>query len=293
MPAIGRLLENAAARLSSAGIASHRLDAELLLAHILNVRRAAILARAEASVEDEEAARFEEMVTRRAARVPVAYIVGSKEFWSLDFAVNPAVLIPRPETETVVEEALRALASTASPKPVAVDVGTGAGPIAVSLLHERPDLEVLAIDLSEAALAVARANAERHGVASRIHFHRGDLLAPLLARSSPRVDLVVSNPPYVGLDEPVDPEVAAAEPKEAIFGGREGSEVIERLVPQAAKALAPGGHLVLEISPARERAVRGFLGSGAGALFWTDVKIVPDLAGRARVVSARRTGINA
>ena len=291
MPAIGRLLENAASRLSSAGISSHRLDAELLLAHILRVRRAAILARTEASVDDREAARFEEMVTRRAARVPVAYIVGVKEFWSLDFEVNPSVLIPRPETETVVEEALRALAATRSPKPVAVDVGTGAGPIAVALLHERPGLEVLAIDLSEAALRVARANAARHGVASRIHFHHGDLLAPLLARSSPRVELVVSNPPYVGFEESVDPEVAASEPREAIFGGPDGSEVIERLVPQAARALAPDGHLVLEISPARERAVRGFLGAGAGALFWTDVRVVHDLAGRARVVSARRTGI--
>jgi release factor glutamine methyltransferase len=296
MRTIGRTLLDASARLAASGIASSRLDAELLLAHALQVRRAAVLAHSEEIVPGEKAAIFESLLRRRESRVPVAYLVGEKEFWSLDFEVNESVLIPRPETEILVEEALRILGLTAGGGRGAVvaDVGTGAGPIAVALAHERPSLLVHATDLSDEALAVARRNAERHAVADRVLFHLGDLLTPLLgAGMAGRLDLVASNPPYVGYSESVDEEVRRWEPKQAVFGGEGGIEVIERLIPQAARALRPGGHLLMEIAPAREDLVRRHLVRGAGALFWTEVGALADLAGHPRVVRARRSEVGA
>jgi len=296
MPTILRSLEEASARLAAHGIASCRLDAELLLAHALGVRRAAVLAHSADLVPGEKASVFESLLGRRESRVPVAYLVGSKEFWSLDFEVNESVLIPRPETELLVEEALRIAATIPSGDrdPVVADVGTGAGPIVVALARERPGLILHAVDISGEALAVARRNAERHAVAARIQFHLGDLLAPLFAAGlAGCLDLVASNPPYVGYSEQVDEEVRRWEPKQAVYGGEGGIEVIERLIPQAARALRPGGHLLMEISPAREDLVRRHLVRGAGAIFWTDVGVLADLAGHPRVVRTRRSEVGA
>lgn len=296
MSTIGSLLQDAAARLASRGIASAHLDADLLLGGVLGLTRASLLARRDETVSGEAAAKYEGLLLRREARVPVAYLVGVKEFWSLDFEVNASVLIPRPETELIVEEGLRLLASRppgAAP-PLAADVGTGAGPIAIALARERRDLTVHATDVSGEALAVAGRNAQRHGVASSVRFHQGDLLSPLLAADlAGRFDIVASNPPYVGYSEEVEEDVLRWEPRDAVFAGAEGGEVIERLIPQAARALLPGGHLVMEIGPAREAFVRRQLASGAGSLFWSGVRVLADLAGRARAVCARRSEIGA
>ncbi len=319
MPRIIGLLDRAAVRLAQRGCASARLDAEVLLSHALGIGRAALVARREESLPAAAIVAFEAMLARREARVPVAYLVGIKEFWSLEFEVNESVLIPRPETEIVVEEALRllgqhgtarppevrcvggitqnvsrqsgSLAPGAPPRltpPVVVDVGTGAGPIVVALARERPDAILHATDISRAALEIARRNAGRHGVAGRIRFHGGDLLSPVLgAGLAGRIDLVASNPPYVGYSESVDEDVRLWEPREAVYGGAGGAEVIERLVPQAARALAPDAWLVMEIAPAREASVRRLLAEGG---VWRDVSVRSDLAGLPRVVTARRAG---
>ncbi len=194
------------------------------------------------------------------------------------------MLIPRPETEHVVERAL-ALAGE-RPRPLIVDVGTGAGPIAIALAREVPEAHVHAVDVSAGALAVARQNAERHGVAGRIRFHQGDVLEPVLAEGlGGRIDLVASNPPYVALGESVQVEVLRWEPAVAVFAGERGDEVITRLIGQAGEALKPGGHLVIEISLPRLERIRSLLDAGG---CWEEVAVTPDLSGLPRVVSARR-----
>lgn len=281
---IRSVLSSASERLAARGIGSARLDAELLLAHALGLDRAGLAARMDDPLGPAEAAGVEALLARREDRVPLAYITGVREFWSLEFEVDERVLIPRPETEHVVEHALRLLRGCR--RSVVADVGTGAGPIAVALAREAPDAEIHAIDISTGALEVARRNAERHGVAERIRFHHGDVLGPVLeAGMAGAFDLVASNPPYVGRSESVQEEVLRWEPAEAVFAGDDGAEVIRRLVLQAAGALRPGGHLVMETALARLGGVRGLL---AGAGGWEDVSDFPDLAGLPRIVTARR-----
>ena len=229
---------------------------------------------------------FEALVERREERVPLAYITGRKEFWSMDFEVDGNVLIPRPETEHVVEHALRLLAGVARPR--IADVGTGAGPIAVALARERPDAVIDAVDLSAGALEVARRNARRHAVEGRIRFHLGDALGPLLAEGHEgTLDLVASNPPYVARREAssVQEEVRRWEPEMAVFAGEMGDEVIRRLIPQAARCLRPGGHAVIEISLPRSEGVRGIFAADG---IWESIAEHDDLAGLPRVVTARR-----
>jgi release factor glutamine methyltransferase len=256
----------------------------VLLAHVLGIDRARIGARLEERLDPARADRYDRLVAKRADRVPLAYLTGYREFWSLDLEVTPEVLIPRPETEHVVERSLELLRGAA--RPVIADVGTGAGPIAVALARELPGAEVHAIDLSPGALEVCRRNAERHGVAERMRFHAGDALDPLLREGlAGRIDLVASNPPYVARGESVQEEVRRWEPALAVFAGEAGDEVIARLVPQAAEALRPGGGLVVEISLPRLERVREILDAGG---CWAEVTVTPDLAGLPRVVSARR-----
>lgn len=286
MPTAGALLAEAASRLAARGVGSPRLDAEVLLAGAMGISRASLIALRDDSVPHEAASRFADLVSRREERVPVAYLLGVKEFWSREFEVNEDVLIPRPDTEWIVGESLRAL--TDREGPLIVDVGTGAGPIAVSLALERPDAEIHATDISAAALAVARRNAAKHGVADRIRFHTGDLLEPILALGlEGRVDLIASNPPYVALCEPVDLEVIRWEPRIAVYAGESGTEVIARLIPQAARALAPGGCLVMEITRGREPFIRELLSSGR---MFTDVAVREDYAGLPRILTARKAG---
>jgi release factor glutamine methyltransferase len=254
----------------------------------MGLERAALAARINESPAGDLQARYEALLSRREERVPVAYLIGTREFWSLDFHVDDRVLIPRPETEHVVEHSVRLLRDV--DKPRIADIGTGAGPIAVALAHEIAGAEIDAVDLSTGALEVARGNAERHGVADRIHFHQGDALGPLLEQGlSGRFDLVASNPPYVSRNEAdsVQEEVRRWEPEMAVFAGERGDEVIARLIPQAAAALRRGGHLVMEISLPRLAPVRALIEADGR---FDDVADYPDLAGMPRVVIARGLG---
>ena len=296
MASVGDLLDDGAARLAARRVGSCRLDAELLLAAAAGISRSSLLARRAEPVPGGVRERFEAYLARREEREPIAYILGVKEFWSLDFEVNHDVLVPRPDTEWVVHETLRVLgvrdekAGEGPPPspPIVVDVGTGAGPIAVAIARERPDAVVHATDVSVKALEVARRNAARHGVGNRIRFHQGDLLDPILtAGLEGRIDVVASNPPYVAELETVDPEVLRWEPRRAVFAGATGSEVIERLLPQAARALAPEGWLVMEIASGGKSTLLDLLDRAGG---WGSVQVREDYARLPRVVTARRWG---
>ena len=284
-------LNAAIERLTANRVPSPRMNAELLLRFVLDCDRAYLFAHPERELTSEEMARYDEVLTRRATGVPAQYITGHQEFWGLDLIVTPAVLIPRPETEHVVETVLElahdsvsgseSRAGTSAAHLCLVDVGTGSGAIALALATEFPDAEIHASDISTAALEVARANASRHEFSERIHFHQADLLAGF---DFGPFDFVVSNPPYVGESEEdqVQLEVRRFEPRNAVFAGATGLEVIERLIPQAHGALRPGGWLVFEISGTIAGQIPPLL------LGWSDVRITTDLQGIARVVRARK-----
>ena len=264
----------------------------------LDCDRAYLYAHPERELTPDEVRRYDEALARRSTGVPAQYITGHQEFWGLDLIVSPAVLIPRPETEHVVEAVLELISKDGSEqsqeqehKPRTgvsapqrlriVDVGTGSGAIALALAKELPTAETHATDISQEALQVARANAARLDLASRIEFHQEDLLTGLPPAF---FDFVVSNPPYVGESEEdsVQLEVRKFEPRNAVFAGPTGLEVIERLIPQAETVLRPGGWLVLEISGTIAEAARRRL-SG-----WTDVGLTNDLQGIRRVATARK-----
>lgn len=279
------ILQRSAAWLGERGCDSPRLDAELLLAHGLGVRRLDLYLQFDRPVGPQEAERLRALVMERGRGVPVAYLLGTRGFWSLDFKVSPAVLVPRPETEHLVEVALQALRER--PAPVLADVGTGSGCVVLSVLHELPGARAHATDCSAAALEVARENAAQHGLEGRVAFHLGDLLEPL--RASPdwgRLDAVLSNPPYIVRGDPsVEPGVHAHEPHAALYvPGDDPLEVALRVAAAAREALAPGGLLALEVgagsaAPACERLL---------ALGWEEPTAWADLAGIDRIVSARR-----
>jgi len=280
-------LGEAAARLAAAGCPEARADAEVLLAHVLGVRRAQLFIDRDAPLEETSQARFDRLLARRLAREPTAYVTGLREFWSLPFRVTRAVLIPRPETETLVEEALArvdCLAAERGPDRSVrvVDVGTGSGCVAVALARERARVSVLAIDRSARALAVARQNAEINGVADRVILARGDLLAGVSG-----ADLVVSNPPYVTQSEwkALPPEIRDFEPASALRGGKDGLAFYRRLAREAPGALKAGGFLALEVGAGQAAAVCGLVGSGG---HFAALHVRKDLSGIPRVVSARR-----
>ena len=256
------------------------MNAELLLMFTLGRDRAYLYGHPEHELTPDEQARYEAALEERSQGIPAQYITGHQEFWGMDLIVGPAVLIPRPETEHVVEAVLHRVSGAFWPGTV-VDVGTGSGCIALALAKELPQAEILATEISPAALEIARANAARHRADARIRFHQTDLLDGLEGRS---FDFVVSNPPYVGEseEESVQLEVRRFEPRNAVFAGPAGTEVIERLIPQARQVLRPGGWLVIEISGTVSRAVRELL-SG-----WEEVEITSDLQGIPRVASARK-----
>ncbi len=262
------------------------MNAELLIMFTLTCDRAYLYAHPERQLTADETERYDEALARRATGVPAQYITGHQEFWGLDLIVSPAVLIPRPETEQVVEEVLGLakppMVERRAPPPVTiVDVGTGSGAIAIALARELPRAEIHATEISPEALEVARANAARHELTSRIEFHQTDLLNGFSPAS---FDFIVSNPPYVGESEEdsVQLEVRKFEPRNAVFAGPTGLEVIERLIPQAREVLRPGGWLVFEISGTIADRVRGLL------LSWDEVAIRNDLQGIARVAVARK-----
>lgn len=251
---IGSLLEWTAKFLAEKSSEFPRLDAEVLLAHSLGCKRIQLYTRYDEVAPEEARKTFRELVRRRVEGCPVAYLVGRKEFFGLEFEVNPAVLIPRPDTETLVVECLR-LAKAYS-KPRILDVGTGSGNIAVSLAKQLPQAQVTAVDVSADALAVARRNAAKHGVAERIRFLQGDLFAPI--PPGEKFDFILSNPPYIAREElPTLPAgVRDYEPHLALDGGPGGFAVFDRLVVAAPQFLEAGGYLLLEIGVPQEQRAR-------------------------------------
>lgn len=278
---LGDALRNAIARLERDEVGSPRLNAETLLMWVLGCDRAYLHAHPERELTFDEAARYEAAIAERVAGKPSQYITGHQEFWGLDLIVSPAVLIPRPETEHLVELAVELAGERVAPLRV-VDVGTGSGCIALALATELSNADVLALDISGDALEIARANAARLRLDSRVRFAQSDLLEA--ARGEAPFDLVVSNPPYVGLNEAdkVQKQVREYEPRIAVFAGDEGLAIYRRLVPQAQEALRPGGWLVMEIGYSIEQPVRELVQS------WGEVRVRPDLQGIPRVVAARK-----
>lgn len=245
---IKRLLEWTADYFNKQGRDAPRLAAEVLLAEALECRRIDLYARFDQVPAEPHLSRYREWVRRHAQGEPVAYLVGHRDFFSLRFQVTPDVLIPRPETEELVLLALDEIKSWPSRRWPVLDIGTGSGCLAITLAHQVPELQVIAVDISPAALAVARVNAEAHDVASRIQFVESDLFAGLADDS--RFPMIVSNPPYVGADDPeLDPLVRRYEPHQALIGGQDGGELSKRLIEESASYLSPGGLLLIETSP--------------------------------------------
>lgn len=277
MPAnAGAALEAARARLAATS-KNPRRDAGLLLAHVLGCDQTALLTHPERLLSLAESNQFDRLVERRLASEPMQYLTGEQEFFGLSFAVSPAVLIPRPETEHLVEAVLERFERNEEVR--IVDVGTGSGAIAVSLAHAMPRSRVTAVDLLPAALDVARRNAERHGVIDRLILLPSDLLAEV---DGTDFDAVVANPPYIAEEEVLEPQVANYEPRSALYAGPTGLEIYERLIPQAARVLKAGGWLMLEIGYGQSSAVQNLM------LGWAGVTLVNDLQGIPRVVLGQK-----
>ena len=269
--------------LEGKGVESPRIDAELMLATALGMTRVDLYTNHERPLVADEVERYRDMVKRRAGREPVHYIVGSREFWSLDFRVDRRVLIPRPETELLVELAVEFLKAR-DPGARLLDLGTGSGAIAVSVASEITDLQVLATDTSASVLELAPMNAQAHSVADRIEFCRGDLFAAVADDVEP-FDLLLSNPPYVTSEEysGLQPEVRQWEPMTALVGGDDGMSVVGRLVDEAPAYLKSDGQLMVEVGSQWRQVVERFEAGG-----WRDVQLKRDLAGRERVVTGLR-----
>lgn len=283
---IGRLLTWTQDYLKRQGSDSPRLDAEVLLAHVRGCERIQLYVAFDEVAAEPLRTAYRDLVKRRAEGEPVAYLVGRREFYSLSFRVTPAVLIPRPDTEYVVIEAVDYLSTLpGSSAPEVADVGTGSGCIAVAVAKHAPNSHVTAVDLSEPALEIARENVAAHALGDRIDCVAGDLLTGFPEK--PRFDLILSNPPYVSESEfaACAPTVRNYEPRGALVSGPTGTEIIARLIGQSAARLQPGGWLVMEISPMIESSVR--------SLFAADEHFEPmvtrkDLSGQVRVAKARR-----
>jgi release factor glutamine methyltransferase len=297
-------IAKASAHLARAGVENARLDAELLMAAAAGVSRAAVIADS-IHLDADVMARFERMVGRRTAREPLAYIVGHREFYSLEFVVRPGVLIPRPETETVVEAALGFLRERPAAK--VLDIGTGSGAIAIAMAANAPEAQIVAIDISKVSLEVAGENARRHGCTGRIAFVEADYAA-LDARALPfaSFDLIVSNPPYITKAElpALAPEVRDFEPRLALDGGVDGMEFYRKIAAGLARWLAPEGEVILEVGAGQAEAVEAIIvdamriearsvesksvESRMRAAGWAARARLRDLAGVERVVRADR-----
>jgi len=277
---IRRVLDWTAADLGRRGVSAPRLDAEVLLAHALGSSRLALFLDMDRPLSDAERTAYRRLVERRRAREPLAYITGEREFWSRPIGVDPRVLVPRPETETLVAEALALVRGSGA--ALVVDVGTGSGCVAIAIASEAPAVHVAAVDLSPDAASLASRNAAANGVAAQVHALVGDLLGPVRGP----VDLVVSNPPYIpssAIDR-LEPEVARFEPRLALDGGPDGLDVYRRLIPAAAEVLAAGGALALEVGHDEQAdQVAGLVEHPLAV-----ERVARDHAGTARVVVARR-----
>ncbi|WP_263350093.1 peptide chain release factor N(5)-glutamine methyltransferase [Acidicapsa acidisoli] len=260
-----------------------RRDAETLLLHLLGQNRAWLLANWDTAASVETQAALRGLIARRSSGEPIQYITGAAEFFGLPFAVAPGVLIPRPETEHLVEEVLRLATQFASPAIHIADIGTGSGAIAVALAHSLPEAHISATDISPDALAVARANAAQNHVADRISFLEGDLLAPLKGRS---FSIIASNPPYVPLrdSDSLSVEVREFEPHSALFAGQDGLNIYRRLIPEARGLLLAGGWLVMEIGFGQQEQIQKLMNEN----HYASVHFVPDYQGIPRVSVGRK-----
>lgn len=283
---LGQLLTGARQILEGAGIANAAQEARWLLAYALEMKHHELASRTEQSVTTEQLARVMSVVRRRESREPLQYILGSQEFCGLDFSVTPAVLIPRPETELLIQETLRE--GRFAEGAVLVDVGTGSGCVAVTLATILDGMRIFALDCSHAALKVAKGNADRHGVGDKIIWLEGDLLSPLKECIGVRtVDAIISNPPYIAEADwaGLQPEVRDYEPRGALLAGPQGIESHERLIHDSKEFLAPGGLLVMELGQNQAPLVRRVVEEAKG---YTGLQTVEDEAGIERVLIARR-----
>jgi len=281
---IAEAILQGAHKLRTAGVPEARREAGSLLAHVLDRDRSFILTHAEDVLDRQHLELFHRYLDRRADGEPSQYITGHQEFFGLDFEVNRDVLIPRPETELLIETALKLLQDTRD--PFICDVGTGSGCIAITLAHELPSARVIAVDISPAAIAVANRNAERHAVAGRLDFVVSDCLAALAGPTAPSFDLIVSNPPYVSDRElaGLQREVREFEPHAALAAGEDGLAVIRRLLVESVAFLKIGGWFVFEIGFNQSEAVRRLIDANT----WEELAIHSDLQGIPRTVALRR-----
>jgi len=269
--------------LRKAGIVSPRLDAEVLLCHVLHVDRTQLLMRGHSMLTDQQSRCFRQWVARREANEPVAYIVGEKEFWSHSFYVNRHVLIPRPETEILVEEVLRILPGIDHRPASILEIGVGSGAISVTLAASQEDIQMVATDISSEAIAVARLNAAKAGVAEKIRFLVGYLFADL----SGVFDMIISNPPYISDEEflGLSDDVRKFEPPEALMGGSEGVSLHREIISGGLQYLEAGGYLVMEIGAGQRRRLEELLQKTGS---YANISCRQDYAGCDRVILARR-----
>jgi release factor glutamine methyltransferase len=276
------VLEWTADYFKTKGIPSGRLDAEVLLAHCLAVNRLHLYLNMDRPLAPDERARFRTLIRRRAAREPVALITGTKEFWSLQLHVTPGILVPRPDTEILVEAVLREIDGNTS--PVVLEIGTGSGAIALSVARERPAAFVVASDVDLLAVSTARSNALGTETSGSVRFVACNLFSAI--QKAPLFDVICSNPPYIRTDDipTLEPEIVRFEPMRALDGGPDGLDVIRELAGHAGDVLKPGGMLLVEIGDSQEQAVREIF-SFLGGL--RDIEVLRDLAGKPRVVKGR------
>ena len=282
------VLREAVDLLSSDHIEQARLEAELLLAYVLELRKEDIIIYPNRELTNLQEEKFQKLVERRCRKEPLAYITGLREFWSLEFEVNSKVLIPRPETEGIVECMLNLTAEKTDEKPIRIlDVGTGSGVLAIVAASELSKSRVTAVDNSGSALEVARKNALRHQVAERIDFRKMDLMLDWKLPENDLFDYILSNPPYIPSKdlEQLMPDVRDYEPREALDGGPDGLDCYRCIVVKAFPYLKPGGYLIFEVGDGQSGTVERYLKAHGGL---DEIKTVQDLSGRDRVVSARR-----
>jgi len=279
---ISSALSSAAEILKDAGVPDPRREAASLLASALNRPSSFLIAHPEYELKDDETARFDGFIARRAAREPFQYITERQEFYGLEFGVTPDVLIPRPETEILVEEAIKELKIPNELKKLAFcEIGVGSGCISISILHNVPNAAAIAIDISKKAISVAQRNSENHGVADRLTFIEGDLFAGI----DHKFDLIVSNPPYISDADLTDmqKEVRDFEPHNALFAGTDGLDVIRRIIGEAPKHLDSGGLLLIEIGFGQSKILR----DQVDPTVWSKLEVIPDLQGIERILKVR------
>lgn len=279
---IKELLNRSDQFLAKNGIESSRLDAEVLMAELLEMERINLYVKYDYPLKSSEIDTYREMIKKRARRIPVAYITEKKEFMSLEFTVKEGVLIPRPDTENLVEAVIEYCRNQELENPQIIDVGTGSGAIAVSLAHYIEDAKVVGVDLSAQALKIARENMEKHELGERMSILKSNLLAEFIKREIKGIDIIVSNPPYISEAEmkELSPEVKK-EPQTALKAGKDGLDYYRRLIPEAEKVLKEGGSLFLEIGYRQAEAVSELFGDQ-----WSEVEVIKDYSENDRIVSA-------